>query len=45
KRQLANLDRFIEETQLFDKINLTEEHINLITAIIDNAQLENTVSS
>ncbi|CAF0867462.1 unnamed protein product [Adineta steineri] len=32
KRQLANLDRFIEEIQLFDKINLTEEDINLITA-------------
>ncbi|CAF1538288.1 unnamed protein product, partial [Adineta steineri] len=39
KRQLTNLDRFIEETQLFDKINLTEEHINLITAIIDKTEL------
>ncbi|CAF1423656.1 unnamed protein product [Adineta steineri] len=37
-----NLDRFNEETQLFDKINLTEEHINLISAIIDNVQLENS---
>ncbi|CAF1401641.1 unnamed protein product [Adineta steineri] len=42
KRQLANLDRFNEETQLFDKINLTEEHINLISGIIDNVQLENS---
>ncbi|CAF3862647.1 unnamed protein product [Adineta steineri] len=41
KRQLANLDRFIEETQLFDKTSLTEEHINLISAIIDNVQVEN----
>ncbi|CAF1361605.1 unnamed protein product [Adineta steineri] len=42
KRQLANLDRFIEETQLFDKINLTEEYIHLISIIIDNVQLETT---
>ncbi|CAF1549145.1 unnamed protein product [Adineta steineri] len=42
KRQLANLDRFIEEIQLFDKINLTEEHIKLISGIIDNVQLENS---
>ncbi|CAF1380023.1 unnamed protein product [Adineta steineri] len=42
KRHLANLDRLIEETQLFDKINLTEEHINLISGIIDNVQLENS---
>ncbi|CAF4106350.1 unnamed protein product, partial [Adineta steineri] len=42
KRQLANLDRFIEETQLFDKINLTEEHIKLISGIIDDVQLENS---
>ncbi|CAF3716465.1 unnamed protein product [Adineta steineri] len=43
KRQLANLDRLIEESQLFDKINLTEEHINLISGIIDNVQLENSL--
>ncbi|CAF0776217.1 unnamed protein product [Adineta steineri] len=42
KRQLPNLDRFIEETQLFDKINLTEEHNNLISAIINNFQHKNT---
>ncbi|CAF1029825.1 unnamed protein product [Adineta steineri] len=41
-RQLANLYRFIKETQLFDKINLTQEHINLISAIINNFQLKNT---
>ncbi|CAF0874534.1 unnamed protein product [Adineta steineri] len=42
KRQLANLDRFIEGTQLFDKMNLTEEHIILISAIIDNVTIENS---
>ncbi|CAF4051023.1 unnamed protein product [Adineta steineri] len=42
QRQLANLDRFIEGTQLFDEINLTEKHINLISAIINNFQLKNT---
>ncbi|CAF0729752.1 unnamed protein product [Adineta steineri] len=41
-RQLANLYRFIKETQLFHKINLTEEYINFISIIIDNVQLENT---
>ncbi|CAF0911369.1 unnamed protein product [Adineta steineri] len=41
KRQLANLDRFIEETQLFAKINLSEEHIDLTSAIIDKVELEN----
>lgn len=40
KRQMANLDRFIEETQLFDKVNLTEEQINLINGAIDRVQLE-----
>ncbi|CAF1362426.1 unnamed protein product [Adineta steineri] len=39
KRQLANLDRFIEETELFDKINLSEEHINLIPP--NNAENKN----
>ncbi|CAF4189092.1 unnamed protein product, partial [Adineta steineri] len=34
KRQLANLDKFMEETQLFDKTNL-------ISVIIDKVQLEN----
>ncbi|CAF4591105.1 unnamed protein product, partial [Rotaria sp. Silwood2] len=40
KRQMANLDRFIEETQLFDKVNLTEEQINLINGVIDKVHLE-----
>ncbi|CAF3502703.1 unnamed protein product [Rotaria socialis] len=40
KRQMANLDRFIEETHLFDKVNLTEEQINLINGIIDRVHLE-----
>ncbi len=40
KRQMANLDRFIEETQLFDKVNLTEEQINLINSVIDRVHLE-----
>ncbi|CAF4014418.1 unnamed protein product, partial [Rotaria sordida] len=40
KRQMANLDRFIEETQLFDKVNLTEEQINLINGVIDRVHLE-----
>ncbi|CAF5003340.1 unnamed protein product, partial [Rotaria sp. Silwood1] len=40
KRQMANLDRFIEETQLFDKVNLTEEQINLINGVIDKVQLD-----
>ncbi|CAF1327956.1 unnamed protein product [Adineta steineri] len=34
KRQLANLDRLIEETQLFDKIILTEEHIKYHTVLL-----------
>jgi hypothetical protein len=37
---MANLDRFIEETQLFDKVNLTEEQINLINGVIDRVHLE-----
>jgi hypothetical protein len=37
---MANLDRFIEETHLFDKVNLTEEQINLINGIIDRVHLE-----
>ena len=40
KRQMANLDRFIEETQLFDKVNLSEEQINLINSVIDRVNLE-----
>ncbi|UJR11505.1 hypothetical protein I4U23_015686 [Adineta vaga] len=42
KRQLANLDRFIEETQTFDKINLTEDQINLINSVIDRVQPEDS---
>ena len=38
KRQMANLDRFLEETQLFDKMNLTEEQINLINSVIDRVR-------
>ena len=37
---MANLDRFIEETQYFDKVNLTEEQINLINGVIDRVHLE-----
>lgn len=40
KRQMANLDRFIEETQLFDKINLTEENINLINSVIEKVHFD-----
>ncbi|CAF1148393.1 unnamed protein product [Adineta ricciae] len=39
KRQLANLDRFLEETQTFEKINLTEDQINLINSVIDRVDL------
>jgi hypothetical protein len=37
---MANLDRFSEETQLFDKVNLTEEQISLINGVIDRVHLE-----
>ena len=40
KRQMANLDRFIEETQLFDKVNLTEEQINLIHSVITRVNID-----
>ena len=39
KRQMANLERFIEQTQLFDQLNLTEEHIQAIEQTIDRVQL------
>lgn len=40
KRQMANLDRFMEETQLFDKVNLTEEQINLINSVITRVNID-----
>ena len=36
---MANLERFIEQTQLFDQLNLTEEHILAIEQTIDRVQL------
>jgi dynein heavy chain len=45
KRQMANLDRFIEETQLFDKVNLTEEEINLINGVIDRVNIDDKATN
>jgi hypothetical protein len=42
---MANLDRFIEETQLFDKINLTEEQITLINTVIDRVHLDDKTTN
>ncbi|CAF0871195.1 unnamed protein product, partial [Didymodactylos carnosus] len=39
KRQMANIDRFLEETQSFEKLALTEESIKLIDSVIDRVQL------
>ena len=36
---MANLERFIEQTQLFDQLNLTEEDIQSIEQTIDRVQL------
>jgi dynein heavy chain, axonemal len=45
KRQMANLDRFIEEMHLFEKANLTVEHIDTINGVIGRVQFAAHVSS
>ena len=40
KRQMANLDRFIEEAQLFDKVKLNDEQIHLINSVIDEVHFD-----
>lgn len=42
---MANLDRFMEETQLFDKVNLTEEQINLINSVITRVNIDDQTIS
>lgn len=39
KRQMANLDRFIEEIHLFEKANLTDDQIQVINEVINRVDL------
>ena len=40
KRQMANLDRFIEEIHLFEKANLSDEQILVINEVINRVHLD-----